>query len=317
MRKLILLTILFFIIFLSSCSTSKQADIVTTAFFQYDFASQIVGDKMTVSLLVNPGQEIHKYEVTSKDRVAIKGAKLFLFTSLEIDQSYSDPYQMAGKDTVVMDLSAVYAHIKDDNHVYASLTLNNHNLSDHDDDEDIHYWVDPLVAIELINAIYEQIILIDPKNKDYYEAHKDAYVEKIVSLHQKLTLLIATEGWQNKSLYFAGHNALGLFAKRYEIHILSIYTDFKPEQDTLSSEMISFSNELKLNRIKYLMIEELVQPLVANKIKDSLQKDGYTLTLLELHAYHNVTKEDFIHNISYADLFERNINHIEIAFRGI
>jgi len=72
------ITLLASLIILASCTTSKRADIVTTMFPQYDFASQIVGDKMTVSLLVPPGVEVHAYEATSKDMGReLKNAKSF------------------------------------------------------------------------------------------------------------------------------------------------------------------------------------------------------------------------------------------------
>ena len=103
---------------------------------------------------------------------------------------------------------------------------------------------------------------------------------------------------------------------RYEIDIVSIYTDFKPEQDTLSTEMIQFMNRIKSSGTNYLMIEELIEPLVALRIKQSLANEGYPLTLLELHAYHNVTKADFDAGVSYADIFARNIENIRIAFGG-
>lgn len=300
-------------IFLMSCTSSKNADIVTTAFPQYDFARAIVKDKMTVSLLVNPGQEIHKYEVTSKDRIAINQSKLFIFTSLEIDQWLKDPSSMAGESTIIMDLSASFVEVHDD---HLSLSTSNLEVDDHDHNHDIHYWVDPLIAIELIHAIYDNIILIDPENQAFYQSNMEAYVEEIHELHESFETLIEINGWKDKTLYFAGHNALGLFAERYHLNIVSIYTDFKPEQDTLSAEMITFMNLIKNSDTHYLMIEELIEPLVANKIVESLSKENYELQLLELHAYHNVSNTDFNNKESYTSLFARNILHITLALAG-
>lgn len=311
MRKIFyLIMIILSLTLLMSCGPSKNADIVTTAFPQYDFARQIVQDKMTVSLLVNPGQEIHKYEVTSKDRVAIQSSKLFIYTSLEIDQWLKDPMQMAGNETIIMNLSEAFDEIHDD---HLSLSSSNLDTHDHDHDHDIHYWVDPLIAVELIHAIYENIILIDPENQSYYETNMETYVQEILDLHESFEDTILNQNWVNKTIYFAGHNALGLFAERYQLSIVSIYEDFKPEQDTLSSEMIAFMNLIKESDAHYLMIEELIEPLVALKIQTSLQKENYEIELLELHAYHNVSGDDFNNLASYASLFERNIHHLTIA----
>ena len=316
MRKIFVLFIMISsLFFLMSCTPSKSADIVTTAFPQYDFARQIVKDKMTVSLLVNPGQEIHKYEVTSKDRIAISESKLFIFTSLDIDQWLNDPKEMAGPETIIMDLSQSFDEVHDD-HLSLSLDSTLLETDPHDHDHDIHYWVDPLIAIELIHAIYDNIILIDPENEAFYHENMENYIEEIHTLHESFEQTILDRGWDNHTIYFAGHNALGLFAERYHINIVSIYTDFKPEQDTLSSEIIDFMNLIKESNTHYLMIEELIEPLVANKIKESLSKENFELTLLELHAYHNVSNTDFNNEESYATLFKRNIDHITLVLSG-
>jgi len=173
-----------------------------------------------------------------------------------------------------------------------------------------------LIAIELIHAIYDNIILIDPENQAFYQSNMEAYVEEIHELHESFETLIEINGWKDKTLYFAGHNALGLFAERYHLNIVSIYTDFKPEQDTLSAEMITFMNLIKNSDTHYLMIEELIEPLVANKIVESLSKENYELQLLELHAYHNVSNTDFNNKESYTSLFARNILHITLALAG-
>jgi zinc transport system substrate-binding protein len=310
------------LITLTACTDSKKADIVTTMFVQYDFAKQIVKDKMTVSLLVPPGAELHNYEPSSKDMVAIKEAKLFIYTSLEIDQWIQNPNTLIGENTILLNLSESYElsehHHSDEEHTSSNNRLLSKNLElddhDHEDDDELHYWTDPTTAIQLIEAILVKVIELDPENSEFYENNAHDYIHEIEELHEEMELLFLNELYKDSTLYFAGHNAMSAFGKRYHLHIESLFSDFKPDADLTSQELITFTNQVILSETNYLFIEELVEPKAAEKIKNELKnKHSYELILLELHGYHNVTKNELEENISYLDLLLRNFNNIKIS----
>jgi len=298
-------------LFLVACTNSKTADIVTTMFPQYDFARQIVQDKMTVSLLIPAGAEIHDYEASSSDMVAIKESKLFLFTSLEIDTWITDETTIGGEDTIVLNLSTAYTLLPHEEE--------NHPLEDggtedeHGHDENLHYWVDPTNAVQLIEAILEKIIEIDPENTEFYTNNALDYIDVIEGLHHQLETFLMDDGILGSTIYFAGHNALGLFGERYHLNIVSLFPDFKPDADLTSNELISFVEQVKIAGTIYLFIEELAEPKAANQIVRELAKEQYVLNLLELHAYHNLSKTDMEDGVTYAELLERNFTNLQIV----
>jgi zinc transport system substrate-binding protein len=321
MKKFASMTLLIItLLFLASCTNSKKADIVTTMFPQYDFARQIVGDKMTVSLLIPPGAEIHDYEATSRDIVAIKETKLFIFTSLEIDTWIKDETKIGSENTIVLNLSNAYElaeHEHHDEHVSHPTKLS-YQLAeddhDHEEENRIHYWTDPTTAMQLIEAILEKIIEIDPKNASFYTANAHAYIEELEEIHHEMSEYL--EDYEDSTIYFAGHNALGAFAARYHLHIVSLFTDFKPDADLTSAELISFVNQVKTANTNFLFIEELVEPKAANKIKSELAKDNFELTLLVLHGYHNVTKAEMEEGVTYSSLLQMNFDHLKLVLSG-
>ena len=310
MKKIamLLFTLISTLIF-ASCTTSKKADIVTTMFPQYDFARQIVGDKMSVSLLIPPGAEIHSYEATSQDLVAIQSAKLFIYTSLEIDQWIKDPNQIAGEDTVVMNLSEYYVLEEHDHDHDVSSVLEE---DDHDHDEYLHYWVDPIIALQLLDAILHEIILIDPLNEEYYTMNAEAYHDDIHAIHESFDAYMQ-DGHLEESIYFAGHNAMSLFGERYHVSIISLFEGFKPDADLTSTELISFVNQVIQANTHVLFIEELVQPKAATQIQTELARSNFDLTLKVLHGYHNITKQEMEDGVTYKDLFYQNTEAIKWA----
>jgi len=296
-------------LFLVACTTSKNADIVTTMFPQYDFARQIVGDKMSVSLLLPAGAEIHDYEVSSNDMVAIKESKLFIFTSLEIDQWITDEATIGGENTIVLNLSNAYILLPHDEENH----LLDEGATEDEHDESLHYWVDPTNAVQLIEAILEKIIEIDPANSAYYTFNANKYTEVIEALHHEIETFLMHESVIESTIYFAGHNAMGWFGDRYHLNIVSLFPDFKPDADLTSNELISFVEQVKNAGTIYLFIEELAEPKAANQVVKELAKEQYVLNLLELHAYHNLTKEDMEDGVTYAELLERNFLNLKIA----
>ncbi|MEZ4629073.1 MAG: metal ABC transporter substrate-binding protein, partial [Eubacteriales bacterium] len=78
---------------LASCAPSAAPanagdgiSIVSSVFPSYDFARQITaGTDADVSLLLQPGEEVHSFDPTSQDIIRIQNADLFVFVGGEND----------------------------------------------------------------------------------------------------------------------------------------------------------------------------------------------------------------------------------------
>lgn len=290
MKKIFLfLLFIVFTVLLSSCNTNYEADIVTTLFPHYDISKQIVGDKLKVSIVTPFGSEAHDFEPSPKQIEAINKAKLFIYTSNEFDF-------WVGKLTNNKNTLNTFDYI---------------NIESDDLSTIIHYWTDPLIFIEMIEVIADEIIKIDLINKDFYVDNKNNYINEILDIHNNLYEFLNTKDY--KEIFFAGHNALGGFSIRYDLRINSLVDDFKPDADHTIKDIENLVESLKSSNTKYLFIEELVEPKVANTIKRELAKKGITITLLELHGYHNITKKQAKENLSYGQIFYQNYRNLKQA----
>lgn len=302
MKKYILALVLPLLITLSSCQPPIQADIVVTMFPQYDIVKAIVGDKLSVHSILPPGVEVHDFEASSQDLVTMKNAKLVLYTSAAID-SWMNESLFSSELTNVINLSNEYSL----------------DVIEHDDDHDhdtVHYWVDPLILVELVSVIKDAIITLDTINADFYRANATSYINDIMATHDAFMSYLTINNYLEKTIYFAGHNALGLFGARHHLDIHGLFSDFKPDEDLGSLQIQQFVTEVKETNTHYLFIEEMVTPKAALTIKNELARQNYPLTLLELHAYHNLSKSDYDNNVGYQMLYERNIANIKRALNG-
>lgn len=293
MKRLILLvTFIFFGIFFTACDTkSEHPDVVTTMFVHYDIVRQLADDYLTVELLIPLGADVHSFEATSKDIVKIKNAKLFLFTSLELDTWIQDEKTIGGDQTVVVNMSQSYV-------------LDLESVDEHDE---LHYWVDPIIFTQMVDYVLDHLLLIDPEHADHYQRNANLYKQQVLDLHNDFI----TSSLSQSTLYFAGHNAFGLFGLRYDLTFVSLFPEFKPDDDLTSQEIISFSNAIREAQTTFLFSEALIEPKAAKAIQNHLRTQNYQLSLLELHTYHNVSQSDWNQKKTYVDLFAQNIDQLK------
>lgn len=285
------------------CTPETDVDIVTTSFVGYDLAKNIVGDKLTVKNIRPLGGDLHNFEPTPKTIKGINYSRLFIFLSPELEPWIKDNVKQPNS----LNLSESYDH--DESHHKHEDHNFDHGIDDDHDHDNPHFWTDPIIYLQLLNVVRDRIIQIDPDNADYYNEKALAYYNEIYELHADFdSYMIGKWGSQ---IFLAAHNAMSYFGERYHLEIRSITKDYKPNADLTGPQLASLKEEIVANDIHYIFTEELAEPKVANKLKEILESQGYTLNLLELHGYHNISKKQFEEGITYADLFRQNIINIK------
>ena len=288
MKKIItIFTLLILSLGLVSCKNNKQSDIITSSYFQYDIVKNIVGNKLSYELLTPPGVEMHDFEPSSKQIIKIKKSQLFIFTSYKIDTWLNN------------DVEATFGKI------------NFLNLQEKVDNDDFHYWTNTLTFLQSLTFVKDEIVKLDPTNESFYEKNYENYYNKILNLHNEMKEKISS--FNNNKIFFAGHNALQSFEQLYNLNITAISESNKPDSEIVSTQIKEMINNIKLNNAKYLFVEELSDLKVANTIKNELEKQNYNISLLELHSYHNLSKDDFNNNITYYNLLLRNFKNLSLA----
>lgn len=294
--KIIIFSFLFLMMtfLLTSCSNLEEHDIITTMYPQYDIAMAIAGDELKVKQLTPFGTEVHGYEPTAKEIVMIKNSRLLIYTSDELEP-YVDNF--TNNDINVLDLSKQY--VRED---YSNTNL----ISDN-----IHYWTDPLVMVSLVEIIRDEIIKVDIDNESIYVENALNYINEIMNVHNDLEVLFNEN--LNKEIFFYGHNAMTNFANRYNLKITALSENFTPDAELTPQQIIALKNSIKENNAKYLFTEELIDLTHANNLVNELKNEGYELELLELHGFHNISKNQAESGVRLVDLLKENFEHLKKA----
>lgn len=275
-----------------ACGNSKNFDITTTLYPQYDIARQIAGNHLSVGLLTPFGSEVHEYSPTAKDIISIKKSKLFLYTSNDMEPWV---HGILTDDINVLNLSEHYEVVAYDDGTQI---------------DDLHFWTDPENILQLILNIRDAIIEIDPNHQDYYMTNAKNYYEKVKAISTEIKILTKD---LDARIFFYGHNAMKPFENRYGIEVVSLSDNYKPDAEVKPSQLEILKTRMIDANAHFLFVEELIDLKAPSALVAELKKSNFDVELLELHGFHNISKDQDKEGISYADLLKQNYENIKKA----
>jgi zinc transport system substrate-binding protein len=301
MKKIfIVLPALLATLILSACQ-NKTYDIVVTLYPQYDMVRTIVGDQdLTYTMILPPGVEAHDFEPTSKQVIQINQAKLFIYTSIELETWALDIIE---SDVIAVDLEALTEEI----HEAA------HPDEPHDEhDHDVHYWVSVHTQVHMVEAVLQSIIQIDPDNEAIYTANAEVLKNQLRAIH---TQFLTIENPSSRPIYFIGHNVFSSLNEEFDLNIISLTESFSPDADPTSAQIAQMIQAIRDSGVDYVYYDPFESMSVANTIKNDLKSAyNYDIVLMPLHSMHNVSKDQFKAKTTLIELWTENINNIQMNF---
>lgn len=290
-----------------SSSDSGKLKIISTVFPPYDLARQIAGDNAEISILLPPGSEIHNYEPSAKDMIAIRNCDIFLYIGGENEQ-------WAEKLINSNDTENVTAVKLID---YVPTLSEDEDEHDHDHDHDHehghetdeHIWTSPKNAQLMLSAVYDAICKVDPSDKQTYTKNKDAYAKQLSDLDDAYRS--AVDNAKNKTIVLADKFPFRYLAHEYGLEFSAAFAACSDESEPGVSTMIKLTKTIKENNIPAVYYLEFS----STKIADTLC-DETGATKLMLHSCHNVSKQDIENNVSYVDLMKQNLENLKLTLNG-
>lgn len=286
-----------------------KVSVVTTLFPLYDFAKEIGGDKVQVSLLLPPGVEAHAYEPKPSDIVKINGSDLFVYTGKFMEPWAEDVIKsITNKNTKIVDSSTEIVMMKEAEGAHKEEHEDEHveEKEEHGHEHggvDPHIWLDfdnsKIIVSNILKALTEK----DPVNADYYKANASLYIEKLSKLDESYNNTLST--CKTREIVYGGHYAFGYLAKKYNLEYVSAQ-GFSPDSEPTAKDMIALVDQIKNDNINYVFYEELASP----KIAETLSRETDSKLLL-LNGAHNLSKEEMENGVSFLSIMEKNLSNLK------
>ncbi len=301
---------------LCGCSVpAKQEEglsVVATIFPQYDFARQVMGSSDDLTMLLRPGQEVHSYEPTPQDIIAIQNCDLFIYVGGESDAWIEDVLE--GMDTshmVILSLMDLVDPLEEDtDSVLESPEEHSHEDGEathlHEEEYDEHVWTSPKNAMLITQAICDALCDIDPSNAQIYRQNTAAYLEQLEELDQDFREVIGSAS--RDTLIFGDRFPLLYFVREYGLNYYAAFPGCASETEPSAATVARLIDLVREEQVPVVYQIELSNGNIARSIADSSGAKVETF-----YTCHNITRDDFNAGETYLSLMERNVNSLKEA----
>jgi len=309
MKKLIL-AVIAAAFFLTGCTKAdlsvKKAEglnITATIFPQYDFASQLAGEKASVTMLLPPGSESHTYEPSPQDIIKIQNSDLFIYTGGESDNWIDEILKTLDTDSMkIISLMDVCETVSEES--VEGMQTEEHASEDeaHNADmvkQDEHVWTSPANAVKICDAIFNALCELDNENSEYYSENHNRYTSLLDEIDNDFKEIVSSS--KRNLLVFGDRFPFRYFADRYGIEYFAAFPGCAEETEASISTVTFLIDKVKQEEIPVVLYPELSN----HRLADTIVEETGAKALM-LHSCHNVTREEFDSGTTYAELMKRN-----------
>ena len=182
--------------------SEQSLTVATTIFPLFDIAKNIIGDRAKVLLIVPSGSSPHTFETTPQKVKALQDTTI-IFAIGVLD---------AWVDTLIESLPNAEKFL-----VNTNIQLRS---SEEGEAYDPHYWLAIDNAKIIAQNMYQEIVLVDPANQEYYEENLQNFLLRLQKTDRTMRELLA-EIRSDKIIVF--HDSWNYFAQSYGLEIVAAF----------------------------------------------------------------------------------------------
>ncbi|MFC1477278.1 metal ABC transporter solute-binding protein, Zn/Mn family [candidate division KSB1 bacterium] len=253
-------------VLLLSCITARaQVQVTVSILPQKYFVERIGGDRVVVSVMVQPGAAPNVYEPKPRQMVRLSGSKIYFAIGVPFEDVWLDRIAAANSEMIVIHT--------DDGIEKLSMAAHSHGEEEHavqdvHDEEGIkdpHIWLSPKLVMLQARHILTALISADPEHKDSYIENYNSFIEDITDLDTELLSLFSGQNAASEFIVF--HPAWGYFARDYGLTQIPIEIEGKEPKPVELTQLIQHARE---HRIKTVFVQPQINPqsaaLIAREI---------------------------------------------------
>lgn len=276
-----------------------KLQIVCSNFPAYDFAREIAGERAQIKLLLKPGAEVHSYEPSPKDIVAIQECDLFIYNGGE-SEGWVESLIPENIRTVCM-LECVDAVEESDEGIYSKDSDHDHTDHEHEAELDEHVWTSPLNAADICRVICDELCKADPDNMQEYILSYELYNAKLLELDIDIRTTVMNA--ERKTLVFADRFPMRYFTLEYGLKYYAAYPGCASQTEPSAKTVAFLIDHVREEDIPAVLYMEFSNEKMADVIcEDTGCKK------LPFYSAHSVTAQQFEDGVTYLDLMRSNLS---------
>jgi len=272
--------------------TKESIKIVTTIFPAYDFTRTISkGANVDIELLIKPGSDLHSYEPTPQDIIAIKEANIFIYNGGESEAWIEDISKEIDQENIAIVRMMDYVELKTE--------------EDSSDEYDEHIWTSPLNALKITESIAQAIKNLSPDDSSLIQHNLNEYKTELKALDQDFRTLAEQK---TGTLIVADRFPFKYFIDEYHFDYLAAFPGCSEQTEASAKTIATLTDQVKQNPQKIIFKLELSNSEIAQTIANSTGAK-----ILTWHSVHNISQSDFDSQKTYLTFMRENLENLSEA----
>lgn len=284
--------IVIFIVGSVLCAAADEAKVkvFVSIFPQKTFVERIGGDRVSVEVLLSPGESPATYRPKPSQMAKLARADLFFRIGLPFETHLMPKIKsMAGNLSVVdtrkgislLAMGEVHHHEGEGGQHTDAVHSELLDDSDHEG-MDPHIWLDPRRMTTMAATMREALIALDPDGRESYVAGCDALVRELTSLHNYISAALAP--MKGETLYVF-HPAFGYFADAYGLVQKAVEVDGKRPK---GRALALFIDQARADGVHVIFVQPQFDRHAAGKVAAAIGGAVVPLDPLALHYFENL-----------------------------
>jgi len=227
---------------------------------QQTFLKAIGGDKVNISLMVQPGNSPHTYEPKPSQMVAVAKADLYLAIDVEFEKVWLPKFSSLNPKMHIIGIAdgIKKMHMQKAEHEQQEA----HHTHE---GEDPHIWTVPMNVKIIAQNIYDALIKLDSTNAPYYKKNLDTFLISLEETDKRISKILSSLKENRNFMVF--HPSWGYFAKEYNLTQIAVEVEGKNPKPR---ELVQLIKKAKQQKVKAIFTQpefsESSAKIIANEL---------------------------------------------------
>ncbi len=281
-----------------------RLQVVCTVFPAYDWVCRIAGEKVEPVYLMDTGVDLHSYQPSAADFVAIAECDIVIYVGGQSEawmQAALD--NSVNEDLQILNMMELLGDTVKEETLTEGMQEEQHWFRTEEETEyDEHVWLSLRNAEVICNAITKALVRADKENAAYYENRNQEYQQELAKLDKAYADMVAKAA--TRTLLFGDRFPFRYLTEDYGLEYYAAFPGCSAETKA-SFETITFLAE-KLESCQFtgvLILEdsspEIAQAIIANT-KDKDQ------SIFVLDSLQSVDRTKIEEGVTYLSVMENN-----------
>lgn len=196
----------------TSLAADNRLKVVTTVAPITNLVKNVGGSRIDLQGIIPEGTDSHTFEPRPSDITHIAEADLIILNGLNLETPTEKLVEANGKPGVVL--------LKlGDNTLTEQEWIFDFSFPKEQGDPNPHLWMNVPYAMKYVTLIRDQLVKLDPDNKDFYTKNAEKYLTKLEHLDRQIAEAIQTIPPQNRKL-LTYHDSWAYFARHYGMTVI-------------------------------------------------------------------------------------------------